>query len=163
MSDLQIVLTTAPDPLVAEAIARALVDSQLAACVSLLPGITSVYRWQGEVETAREVQLLIKTRAANLPALMNEITRLHPYALPELVAIPIEGGLPAYLEWVRFGSTPPVRRICRRSTRPSACSWAKASSTTPRATCHSRASWRADGRRAPGASTPAWICSITVL
>ncbi|MFY8136270.1 MAG: divalent cation tolerance protein CutA, partial [Aquimonas sp.] len=61
MSDLQLVLTTAPDPLVAEAIARALVEAQLAACVSLLPGVTSVYRWQGEVETTREVQLLIKT------------------------------------------------------------------------------------------------------
>ncbi|MFN7781600.1 MAG: divalent-cation tolerance protein CutA [Lysobacterales bacterium] len=109
MSDLQLVLTTAPDPLVAEAIARALVEAQLAACVSLLPGVTSVYRWQGEVETTREVQLLIKTRASTLPALMSEITRLHPYALPELVAIPIESGLPAYLDWVRFGSTPPVR------------------------------------------------------
>lgn len=109
MSDLQLVLTTAPDPLVAEAIARALVDAQLAACVSLLPGVTSVYRWQGEVETAREVQLLIKTRASSVSALMAEITRLHPYALPELVAIPIDGGLPAYLDWVRFGSTPPVR------------------------------------------------------
>lgn len=109
MSDLQIVLTTAPDPLVAEAIARALVDAQLAACVSLLPGVTSVYRWQGQVETAREVQLLIKTRASTLPALMEEIRRLHPYALPELIAIPIEGGLPAYLDWMRLGSTPPVR------------------------------------------------------
>jgi periplasmic divalent cation tolerance protein len=107
MPDLQLVLTTAPDPLIAEAIARALVESQLAACVSLLPGMTSVYRWQGQVETAREVQLIIKTRAANLPVLMEEITRLHPYALPELVAIPIDGGLPAYLDWVRFGATPP--------------------------------------------------------
>ena len=108
MSDLQLVLTTAPDPLVAEAIARALVDAQLAACVSLLPGVTSVYRWQGQVETAREVQLLIKTRTANMGALMDEITRLHPYALPELISLPIDGGLPAYLEWLRFSSTPPL-------------------------------------------------------
>jgi len=107
MSDLQLVFTTAPDPLVAEAIARALVESQLAACVSLLPGVTSVYRWQGQVETAREVQLLIKTRSANFDALQEQITRLHPYALPELVAVPIDGGLPAYLDWVRFGATPP--------------------------------------------------------
>lgn len=109
MTDLQLVLTTAPDPLVAEAIARALVEAQLAACVSLLPGVTSVYRWQGTVETTREVQLLIKTRSANLPELMETVTRLHPYALPELIAVPIEGGLPGYLEWVRFGATPPLR------------------------------------------------------
>jgi len=107
MTDLQLVLTTAPDSIVAEAIARALVDSQLAACVSLLPGMTSVYRWQGQVETAREVQLLIKTRSSNMQALMDEITRLHPYALPELISVPIDGGLPAYLDWVRFGATPP--------------------------------------------------------
>jgi periplasmic divalent cation tolerance protein len=111
MSDLQLVLTTAPDSLIAEAIARVLVETQLAACVSLLPGITSVYRWQGQVESAREVQLLIKTRSANMQQLMDEITTLHPYALPELIALPIEGGLQTYLDWLRFGATPPMRAV----------------------------------------------------
>ena len=77
-----------------------LVDQRLAACVSLMPGVTSVYAWEGRRETAEELQLLIKTRAECYPALERKLLELHPYELPEIVAVPIEKGLTAYVEWV---------------------------------------------------------------
>ncbi|WP_058835644.1 divalent-cation tolerance protein CutA [Luteimonas abyssi] len=93
-------LCTSPDRASAERIADALVDERLAACVSLLPGATSVYRWEGRVERAEEQQLLIKTTHARLPALRLRVVELHPYEVPELIAIDIVDGLPAYLDWV---------------------------------------------------------------
>ena len=95
-----IVITNAPDRDTALKIARALIERKLAACVNILAECTSVYRWQGKLETATEVPLLIKTRAAIYPDLEAAIKNLHPYELPEIVAVPIERGLPAYLEWV---------------------------------------------------------------
>jgi periplasmic divalent cation tolerance protein len=99
MSEL-IVITNAPDRDVALKIARALIERKLAACVNILAECTSVYRWQGKLETATEVPLLIKTRAAIYPEVEAAIKSLHPYELPEIVAVPIERGLAAYLEWV---------------------------------------------------------------
>ena len=102
-------LATAPDRTVAERIARALVDERLAACVNLLPGITSVYRWQGAVETGEEVLLLAKTVPTQLEALTARIVELHPYEVPEVIALDVSGGLPAYLQWIASetgGSTP---------------------------------------------------------
>jgi periplasmic divalent cation tolerance protein len=93
-------LCTCPDRAGAEAIALALVGERLAACVNLLPGTTSVYRWEGRIERAEEVQLLIKTTAARLPALGERLRALHPYDLPELIALEAVGGLPEYLNWV---------------------------------------------------------------
>lgn len=93
-------LSTAPDRPVADRIARTLVEERLAACVNLLPGITSVYRWQGAVETGEEVLMLAKTSAERLDALTARIAELHPYDVPEVVAVEIGGGLPAYLEWI---------------------------------------------------------------
>lgn len=93
-------LSTAPDRAVADRIARALVEERLAACVNLLPGITSVYRWQGAVETGEEVLMLAKTTKEQLDALTARIAELHPYEVPEVVAVGIGGGLPAYLEWI---------------------------------------------------------------
>ena len=95
-----IVITNAPSQEVALEIARALIERKLAACVNVLAECTSVYRWQGKLETAREVPLLIKTRAAIYDEVEAAIRSLHPYELPEIVAVPVERGLPGYLEWV---------------------------------------------------------------
>lgn len=95
-----IVLCTAPDPASAERIAGALVDERLAACVNVLPGVTSVYRWQGRRETDQEVVLIIKTRQSVYQSLEQRIVALHPYELPEVVAVPMVGGLAGYLNWI---------------------------------------------------------------
>jgi periplasmic divalent cation tolerance protein len=95
-----IVITNAPDRDVALKIARALIERKLAACVNILAECTSVYRWQGKLETATEVPLLIKTRAAIYDDVEAAIKSLHPYELPEIVAVSVARGLPEYLEWV---------------------------------------------------------------
>lgn len=93
-------LCTCPDRAGAEAIAQALVEERLAACVNLLSGVTSIYRWEGRIERAEEVQLLIKTTAPRLPALTERLRALHPYDLPELIALEAVGGLSEYLNWI---------------------------------------------------------------
>lgn len=97
-----------PDADSAQRIAGALVAERLAACVNRLPGVVSTYRWQGAVATEREELLLIKTTALRFEALRQRLLALHPYALPELVAVPVERGHGAYLDWVRAaaGDTP---------------------------------------------------------
>jgi periplasmic divalent cation tolerance protein len=94
-----LILSTCPDADTAQRLARALVDERLAACVSVLPGMVSTYRWQGQVEQASEVQLLAKTPADRRDALMARLAELHPYELPEILAVET-AGLPAYLDWV---------------------------------------------------------------
>ena len=84
----------------AEGLATALVEQRLAACVSLVPGVRSVYRWQGQVERAAETLLIAKTSGARYAELEAEVRRRHPYELPEIVAVNVAGGLPAYLQWV---------------------------------------------------------------
>jgi periplasmic divalent cation tolerance protein len=101
-----IALCTCPDAEIAGRIARALVGEGLAACVSTVPGVTSVYLWEGAVQTDTEVQLLIKTTAARLPVLIDRVRELHPYELPEVIAVPVIGGLPDYLQWVQTCTTP---------------------------------------------------------
>lgn len=98
--DTLIVVTNCPDHVVAEDIARALVEDGLAACVNILAPCRSIYRWQGAVETASEVPLLIKTTPARYAALEAAIRARHPYEVPEIVALPLARGLPAYLDWV---------------------------------------------------------------
>ena len=93
-------LCTCPDADTARRLAGALVGERLAACVNLLPGVRSVYRWQGEVHEDQEVLLVVKTTRARLDALTERIRPLHPYELPEVVAVDIAGGLPAYLAWI---------------------------------------------------------------
>jgi len=95
-----LVLTNCPDEEVANAIALAVVEGRLAACVNILPRAQSIYRWQGRIESATEIPLLIKSTAASYPALEQAIRALHPYEVPEIIALPIERGLPAYLNWV---------------------------------------------------------------
>ena len=91
---------TCPDRPVADRLAEALVAEGLAACVNVVPGLHSVYRWQGAVERSDETLLLIKTTQEALPALSARIVALHPYELPELIAVETRGGLPEYLDWV---------------------------------------------------------------
>ena len=93
-------LTTCPAAGCAERIAAALVEEHLAACVTIVPGLRSVYRWQGAIERADEHLLLIKTTADEYPALQARLQTLHPYELPELLAVEAVDGLPAYLQWV---------------------------------------------------------------
>ena len=95
-----LILSTCPDADTAQRLARILVEERLAACVSLLPGAVSTYRWQGRVEQATEVQLLAKTPADRRDALMARLAELHPYELPEILAVGTAAGLPAYLDWV---------------------------------------------------------------
>lgn len=95
-----LVLTNCPDETSANAIALAVVEARLAACVNILPRVQSIYRWQGAVESASEIPLLMKTTAANYPALEAAIQAQHPYEIPEIIALPVERGLPAYLNWV---------------------------------------------------------------
>jgi periplasmic divalent cation tolerance protein len=90
-----------PDAGSAQAIAEALVDERLAACAQSLPGMRSTYRWRGAVTTDAEVLLLIKTTAGALDALTGRVLELHPYEVPEVIAVPVERGHAAYLDWVR--------------------------------------------------------------
>ena len=95
-----LILTNLPDLASAEKLAHALIESRAAACVNVLPACRSIYRWEGTVETALEIPLLIKTTRAAYP-LVEEIVRVqHPYDVPELIAIPITHGLPDYLDWL---------------------------------------------------------------
>lgn len=98
--DALLVLTTLPDRASAERLAAALVEAHAAACVNILGGCTSVYRWQGKTETAGEIPLLIKTTRAAYARLEAAVLAQHPYELPEIVAVPVSAGLPAYLQWV---------------------------------------------------------------
>ena len=98
--DTMLGLTNCPDEEAANAIALAVVEARLAACVNILPRVQSIYRWQGRIESATEIPLLIKSTAASYPALEQAIRTLHPYEIPEIVALPITAGLPAYLNWV---------------------------------------------------------------
>ena len=91
---------TCPDVDSAARLAATLVEERLAACVNVVPGLRSVYRWQGAVERSDEVLLLIKTTRPRLPALSARVLELHPHELPEVVAVEVAGGLSAYLDWV---------------------------------------------------------------
>ncbi len=95
---------TCPDVASAQRIAEALVNERLAACVNRLPGISSTYRWQDAVTTDSEELLLIKTRAGSFEALRARLLELHPYDVPELIAVPVTHGHDAYLDWVRRSS-----------------------------------------------------------
>lgn len=95
-----LVQCSCPDMQTADAVAQALVDERLAACVQRLPGVHSTYRWQGRVERGDEVLLQIKTTTQRLAALIARVQALHPYELPEVIAVEASGGLAPYLDWV---------------------------------------------------------------
>ena len=95
-----LVLSTFPDAGTARRIARVLIEERLAACVSLLPQVESIYRWQGAIETAAEVLALIKSNSWKYQLLESRIRELHPYELPEIISLRIDSGHVAYLDWI---------------------------------------------------------------
>jgi periplasmic divalent cation tolerance protein len=104
-NDSLVVFSTAPDTEVAEALAEHLVSEQLAACVSLVGGMRSVYRWEGEVHRDPEVLLIVKTDQQHLESLVATLQNRHPYECPEIIAMPIVGGSAGYLEWLASSLT----------------------------------------------------------
>ena len=101
-----LVLTNLPDRAAAERLADLLIEKQVAACVNILAPCRSVYRWKGAVQHEEEHPMLIKTTADRYPALEAAIRAAHPYELPEIIAVAIERGLPAYLDWVAAETQP---------------------------------------------------------
>lgn len=95
-----LVITHLPDKERATALAHRLIEERLAACVNVMADCTSVYHWQGKNETASEVPVLIKTLAQHYARLEQLIMSMHPYELPEIIAVPVTNGLPAYLKWI---------------------------------------------------------------
>jgi periplasmic divalent cation tolerance protein len=102
-----ILLVTTPSADSAAAIARTLVEEGLAACGNVVPGIRSIYRWEGKVQEDAEALLVIKTERRHVPELKLRLLELHPYQIPELLVLPVEDGLPAYLEWLAASVRPP--------------------------------------------------------
>ena len=100
MHDAIAILVTCPDAATAERIAATLVEERLAACVNVKPGITSFYRWEGRVQKDEELLLIIKTRADRITALEARVKALHPFDVPEFVALPIVAGSAEYLRWI---------------------------------------------------------------
>jgi len=96
----QLILCTCPDADCAENLANALIAEKLAACVNIVPGVRSVYQWQGQIETAQEHLLLIKSRQDRYPAIEAAVKKLHPYEVPEIIALDIERGSQDYLQWI---------------------------------------------------------------
>lgn len=95
-----VIFSTAPSRAVARKIARALLDGRAVACVNILPTLESHYWWRGRRETAQEVLLIAKTTGGKVAAAMRTLRKMHPYEVPEIIALPIETGLPAYLRWI---------------------------------------------------------------
>ena len=100
MSERLVVLSTVGSADDAERVARGLVERGLAACVNIVPGVVSVYRWKGVVQREAEQLLVIKTRSERLPALKEALLAMHPYDVPEALALPVEDGLAPYLAWL---------------------------------------------------------------
>ena len=99
-AEARVVLCTVPNEAVAESLARALLEAGLAACVNIVPGVRSLYRWQGKIEDDRELLLVIKTQAARYAELEERIRALHPYAVCEVLAFEVAAGSPPYLAWL---------------------------------------------------------------
>lgn len=100
MDEVILVITNLPDRDSARRVANALIETGAAACVNLMAECNSVYRWQGKIESASEVPLIIKTTRKAYPRVEEVISAIHPYELPEIIAVSVEAGLPKYLQWV---------------------------------------------------------------
>jgi len=96
-----LVYSTAPNELVAEKIAKSLVKSNLAACINIIPQMTSIYRWEEKIERASECALLIKTTTNHYPAIEKSITEQHPYDCPAIITLPVSNGYPPFLQWIK--------------------------------------------------------------
>ncbi len=103
-----LILCTCPDPATAERIAQTVVSERLAACVNIVPGLASIYRWQGQIQHESELLLLIKTREAIYPLLETRIRELHPYQVPEIIALSILTGSAPYLDWLADNTGAPL-------------------------------------------------------
>lgn len=103
-----IVYCACPDQAIAEQIAETVVSEHLAACASIVPGLLSIYRWQGRIQRDSELLLILKTRDAVYPLLENRLRELHPYEVPEIIALPIQTGLAAYLDWLSDNTGAPI-------------------------------------------------------
>ena len=128
MTDKIVVFSTCASPEDAERIARRLVEARLAACVNIVPGIRSIYRWQGKVEDAAEQLLVIKSSRAVFPALRAEIEKIHPYEVPEILALPVVDGSEKYLagwgpKWVRTQAVCDTIPLSRGPVAGSASFW----------------------------------------
>jgi periplasmic divalent cation tolerance protein len=99
-SPIRVLFVTVPSEETAAAIARALVEERLVACVNIVPGIRSVYRWQGAIADEAEILLVCKTSLDRVPAATARVKELHPYQVPEAISLVVEDGLPGYLAWV---------------------------------------------------------------
>ncbi len=99
--NIKIVLVTVPNETIALAIAHRLVEKQLAACVNILSGVRSVYRWQGAIESSMELMLMIKATSDYFPLIETEISTLHPYSVPEIIALDVSQGSEKYCAWVQ--------------------------------------------------------------
>ena len=110
MDEIILVFTNLPDRNSAQRVAQALIENRAAACVNILAECASVYRWQGKVETANEVPLLIKTTRIAYPRLEETIRAHHPYELPEIIAVPVVAGLSGYLQWVAQETQAPEKQ-----------------------------------------------------
>ena len=106
MNNTLLVITHLPDVISADKLARQLIEARAAACVNQLAPCISTYRWQNNIETVTEVPLLIKTTQAAYPRLEKLIREAHPYELPEIIAVSVTAGLPAYLDWIGGETTP---------------------------------------------------------
>lgn len=98
--DVRAVITTVPDPETGERLGRMLVEERLAACANVVPGVVSLYRWQGALERSAEALVVLKTTSGRLDALQARAVELHPYDVPEVIALSVEGGHGPYLAWV---------------------------------------------------------------
>lgn len=107
MTEIVCVLVTASRPEEGRVVARALLEARLAACVNIVPGVESHYWWQGNLDQGAECQLIIKTRAALLPRVIACVKQHHSYTVPEIIALPVLGGSPDYLDWVRAETVHP--------------------------------------------------------
>jgi len=99
-AEYQIILNTCPDQDQAIHLANVLIDKNLAACVNIVPGLTSIYKWEGQTRTGTEVLLIIKTRSDCYAEIESTIRSQHPYELPEIISVPIQNGLKNYLDWI---------------------------------------------------------------
>ena len=107
MTDVIILLSTFPDIAAARTAVRTLVEERLVACGNIMPGVESIYRWQGAVETSMEVMVIFKTTADSAEAAQARLRELHPYEVPEILRLPLVGGWPPYLDWVRDSTSSP--------------------------------------------------------
>ena len=103
-----LIITNFPDKKTALALAEKLIDVHLAACVNVLGECSSVYRWQGNTETATEIPVFIKTQQQHYDQVEQMIKEMHPYELPEVIIVPVSGGLPAYLQWIADETRMPI-------------------------------------------------------